>query len=471
MEKSNLQKKRFWLSFGAVALILLIVIIIFKDQFASFTDWFSAKLSVLNSLVIGAVIAYLLNPLEKAFFKLYKKKLKNHKTQKILSILSTYLVILGFLTLFIMICVPQVIKSINEIPAKLKDFVDICSERIMIWYDSFKLSELYATITGMIGSEIDINEIVNSVVNTFVNIDHLLKEVADYALVFILGLYTGVSDTFIGLIFSIYLLASKDSLIAHARKITTALCPSKHINGVFDVVRFTNETFGGFIQGKLINAVIISVLTWLAFWVFDIPYPLLLAIILGITDIIPVFGPFIGAIPSAFIVLIAAPEKLIPMLLIIIIIQQIDGNYIGPKILGESTGLSALGVFTAIIVMGGYFGIIGMLIGVPTFAVAQYLITKAIDKKLLERGKKTEIEEYYNRDVDVTQDESKSLFKKIVDPMIRLFKNLVLAIVKFTKKLPKIRRKSPLPVKKTKLVKKSNTQATTDDGLDTDKTE
>ena len=470
MEKSNLQKKRFWLSFGAIALILLIVIIIFKDQFASFTDWFGAKLSVLNSLVIGAVIAYLLNPLEKAFFKLYKK-VKNHKTQKILSISSTYFVVLGFFTLFVMICVPQVIKSINEIPTKLKEFVDICSERIMIWYDSFKLSELYATITGMIGSEIDINEIVNSFVNTFVNIDNLLKEVADYALVFIRGLYTGVSDTFIGLIFSIYLLASKDSLMAHARKITTALCPAKHIDGVFDVVRFTNETFGGFIQGKLVNAVIISVFTWLAFWMFDIPYHLLLAIIIGITDIIPVFGPFIGAIPSAFIVLIAAPEKLIPMLLIIIIIQQIDGNYIGPKILGESTGLSALGVFTAIIVMGGYFGIIGMLIGVPTFAVAQYLITKAIDKKLVERGENTEIEKYYNMDIEVTQDESKSLFKKIVDPMIRAVEALILAIVKLVKKLPKIRRKSPAPVKKSKLVKKSAPQTTNDEVKDADKTE
>ena len=470
MEKSNLQKKRFWLSFGAIALVLLIVVIIFKDQFSSFMDWLGAQLSVLNSLVIGAVIAYLLNPLEKAFLKLYKN-VKNHKTQKILSISSTYFVVLGFLTLFIMICLPQVIKSVNEIPTKIKEFIDICSERIMVWYDSFKLSEIYTTITGIIGSEIDINEVVNSFVNTFVNIDLLLKEVTNYALVFIRGLYTGVSDTFIGLIFSIYLLASKNSLRAQARKITTALCPPKYINGVFDVARYTNETFGGFIQGKLINAIIISVLTWLAFWLFDIPYHLLLAIIIGITDIIPVFGPFIGAIPSAFIVLIAAPEKLIPMLLIIIIIQQIDGNYIGPKILGESTGLSALGVFTAIIVMGGYFGIIGMLIGVPTFAVAQYLITKAIDQKLIERGEKTEIEKYYSMEVEVTQDEGKSLFKKIVDPMIKAFKILVLAVVKFIKKLPKIRRKSPKPVKKTKLVKKSAAQATADEGSDTDKTD
>ena len=462
MDTSNSKKKKFWFSFAAVALVLLVIIIIFKDQFASFFGWFNAKLSVLNSLVIGAVIAYLLNPLEKSIFGLYKN-VKNHKTRRFLSIFSTYFVVLGMATLFVMICVPQVIRSVNEIPLKLKEFVEICSEKITLWYDEFRLSDFYATITEMTGAEIDINEILTSFGNTFVNIDLLLKQVADYALVFIRNLYTGVSDTFIGLIFSIYLLASRDTLKAQARKITTAVCPPKHLNGVFDVVRYTDKTFGGFIQGKLVNAVIISVLTWLAFWLFDIPYPQLLAIIIGVTDIIPVFGPFIGAIPSAFIVLIAAPEKLIPMLLIIIIIQQVDGNYIGPKILGESTGLSALGVFTAIIVMGGYFGIIGMLIGVPTFAVAQYLITKAVDKKLVDRGEPTELDNYYNTTFEISHDENKRLFKKIVDPMIRAFRIMILAIIRFFKKLPKIRKKAPHTLKKAKLVKRSEIAKTNQD--------
>ena len=197
------------------------------------------------------------------------------------------------------------------------------------------------------------------------------------------NLYTGVSDAFLGIVFSIYLLIAKDRLKAWYKKIIYAICGKEKSGEFLEVLKYTDKTFGGFIQGKLINAVIITILTYIAFWIFNIPYPQLLAVIIGVTDIIPVFGPFIGCIPSAFIVIIAAPEKLIPMLIIILVIQQIDGNYIGPKILGESTGLSALGVFAAIIVMGGYFGIIGMLIGVPTFAVALYLIDKAVDKKLI----------------------------------------------------------------------------------------
>jgi hypothetical protein len=125
-----------------------------------------------------------------------------------------------------------------------------------------------------------------------------------------------------------------------------------------------------------------------------------------------------------------------------LIIQQVDGNYIGPKILGESTGLSALGVFASIIIMGGYFGIIGMLIGVPTFAVAQYLITKAVDKKLNERGVSTELDSYYTCTIDASPHENKRLFKKIVDPFIKLLKSIIFAIIKFFKNLPKIKKRN-----------------------------
>ena len=201
----------------------------------------------------------------------------------------------------------------------------------------------------------------------------------------------------------------------------------------------------------------------------------MLALIIGVTDIIPIFGPFIGAIPSAFIVLIAAPEKLIPMLLLILIIQQVDGNYIGPKILGESTGLSALGVFVAIIVMGGYFGIIGMLIGVPTFAVAQYWITKRVNKKLIERGLSADLADYYS-DSSLTYVEGnalhKNLFTKIVDPIIKFIKFLCLSVAKFFKKLPKVVRKTPVVNKKEKLVKKQtdqNVDANTQDEIDNSK--
>ena len=444
MGKWNLQKKRFWFAVALIALALIVLIIIFKDQFADFLDDINDKLSVLNSLVIGAVIAYLINPVEKFFFRCYRK-IKNYKTQKFLSILSAYVLSIGMIVLFIVIAVPQVMKSIHELPVRLQEFVNIITEKVTVWYEAFINSEFYTALVKATGEEIDINEILNSLVKTFVNIDALLDQVYQYLVVFLGKLYTGISDTFIGLIFSIYLLASRDKLKAQAKKVTTAIVGPDRIDGVLDTLRYTDHAFGGFIQGKLVNAIIIFVLTFIAFWIFGIPYPQLLALIIGITDIIPVFGPFIGAIPSAFIVLIAAPDKVIIMLLLILIIQQIDGNYIGPKILGESTGLSALGVFVAIIVMGGYFGIVGMLIGVPTFAVAQYLITKSVDKKLASRGASTDLEDYYTDHEAAHSGENaihNNLFTRIVDPIIKISKWIILSIAKLFKSLPKIRKKN-----------------------------
>lgn len=441
MDKPTSPKQKLWISIGLIALALLIIVIIFKDEFSNFLSYINNKLSVLNSLIIGVVLAYLLNPIVRYFNRLYRN-IKSIKTQKVLSIFSAYFVVIGFFILFIVICVPQVVKSFNELPIKLKEFLDILTVKLTAWYDSFKLSDFYASFVELTGSDIDINEIINSLMETYVNIDTFLNKVTEYAIVFLGKLYTGISDTFIGIIFSVYVIASKENLKAQAKKITTAICPPKYLDGVFDAVRYTDQSFGGFIQGKLIDAVIISILTFISFWIFDIPYPVLLSIIIGITDIIPIFGPFIGAIPSTFIVLIAAPEKVIIMLLLILIIQQVDGNYIGPKILGESTGLSALGVFASIIIMGGYFGIIGMLIGVPTFAVAQYLITKAVDKKLNERGVSTELDSYYTCTIDASPHENKRLFKKIVDPFIKLLKSIIFAIIKFFKNLPKIKKRN-----------------------------
>ena len=466
MDKWSLQKKRLWFTISILALALIVLIIIFKDEFSNFADDVNKKLSVLNSLVIGAVIAYLINPIEKIFFHCYRK-IKNYKTQKFLSIFSSYVLAIGMIVLFMVIAVPQVMKSINELPVRLQEFVNVISEKITIWYEEFINSELYTTIVEATGEEIDINEILNSIVKTFVNIDALLDKVYQYLVTFVGKLYTGVSDTFIGLIFSVYLLASRDKLKAQAKKVTTALVGPERIDGVLDTVRYTDHAFGGFIQGKLVNAIIIFILTFIAFWAFGVPYPQLLALIIGITDIIPVFGPFIGAIPSAFIVLIAAPEKVIIMLLLILIIQQIDGNYIGPKILGESTGLSALGVFVAIIVMGGYFGIIGMLIGVPTFAVAQYLITKSMDKKLATRGASTDLEDYYEDHDALHSDDNairQNLFTKIMDPIIRLFKFIFLSIARFFKRLPKIRKKSDV----LSAEKNDNTDLSTDEPTNAD---
>lgn len=442
LEPKKQKKLIVWASIIIVA-VFLAVIIIHYDKFESFFSLIGDKITILNPVFIGIIIAYLLNPIEKFFIKKVFKKVKSNKTHKALSILCTYVLIIGLISIFLLIAVPQVLVSINEMPEKLRGFAIDATAVLEKHLTNFENSEFFVSIMNAFDIEsLDIEQIVKDFASDLVSIEQFLQTVADSSLGIIESVYTTLKDLVIGFILSIYLLAAKERILAVCKKIIIAVFGKEKGSNYLGILKFTNKTFGGFIQGKLINAVIIGILTWIAFVIFGVPYPQLLAIIITITDLIPVFGPFIGAVPSAFIVLIAAPEKLIIMILLIIVIQQIDGNYIGPKILGESTGLSALGVFLAIIIMGGYFGIPGMLLGVPIFAVTSALIQRSVDKKLTKDGESTDITDYYSKH-SLEDDEHKhnNLFKRIVDFFAKYVKIIVLSIIGFFKKLPKIRKK------------------------------
>ena len=435
------QKLIIALAISLLVVILAAVIIIHLDKFEAFFAMIDTKLSVLNSIFIGIIIAYLLNPIEKFFIRKVFKKIQSNKAHKALSILCTYTLVLGLIGVFLLIAVPQIVKSINEMPAKLRDFAIEATAILERYLTNIENSEFYATLMNALDIEkLNIGKILNDFASNLVSIEKVLQTIADSSIGIIENTYIALKDLVLGFILSIYFLAAKDRLLANSKKITTAIVGNEKAQNIFGIVKFTNKTFGGFIQGKLINAVIIGVLTWLAFLICGIPYPQLLAIIIAITDLIPVFGPFIGAIPSAFIVIIAAPEKLLIMILLIILIQQIDGNYIGPKILGESTGLSALGVFLAIIIMGGYFGIPGMLLGVPIFAVITALIERSVNKKLEKDGLSTDIADYYGKHSLEDDAEKHSLFTRVVDFFVKYIKMAMLAIVGLFKKLPKIKR-------------------------------
>lgn len=454
------QKKLVIWTTVIIAAIFLSVIIIHFDKFESFFSLIGDKLTILNPVLVGIIIAYLLNPIEKFFIKKVFKKVKSNKAHKALSILCTYTLIISLISVFLLISVPQILISINEMPEKLRDFSIDATDMLKKQLTNFENSDFFISLMNVFDIEsLDIEQIVKDFATDLVSIEQFLQTVADSSLGIIENVYTTLKDLVIGFILSIYLLAAKDRILALCKKIVIALMGKEKGEKTFGLLKFTNNTFGGFIQGKLINAVIIGILTWIAFVICGVPYPQLLAIIIAITDLIPVFGPFIGAVPSAFIVLIAAPEKLIIMILLIIIIQQIDGNYIGPKILGESTGLSALGVFLAIIVMGGYFGIPGMLLGVPIFAVISTLIQKSVDKKLAKDGESTDIADYYSKHSleDDEAHKNNTLFKRIVDFFAKYIKIFVLATVRFFKKLPKIRKKQPSATsKQTQQTEKDN---------------
>ena len=203
-----------------------------------------------------------------------------------------------------------------------------------------------------------------------------------------------LTNVLIGVIISVYLLVSKEKFLRQSKKVIYALCKPKKANLILHIGRKANEIFNGFIIGKIIDSAIIGVLCFIGVSIFKMPYALLVSVIVGVTNVIPVFGPYIGAVPCAILILLVDPMKGLGFIIFIILLQQLDGNVIGPKILGESTGLSPFWVVFSILLAGGLFGIVGMIVGVPTFALIYYIIKLFIQQKLEAKNLPTDTNEY-----------------------------------------------------------------------------
>jgi predicted PurR-regulated permease PerM len=230
------------------------------------------------------------------------------------------------------------------------------------------------------------------------------------------------------------MLTSKEHLHAQARRITAALFKEKNRNHILRYTRIANRTFGNFFVGIIIDAILITIVTFVALTIFRVPYAILVSVIVGCTNIIPVFGPFIGAIPSAFIIFVKEPSKALVFIILILIIQQIEGNIIAPKILGNSTGVSPLGVIVAIILMGAYLGVIGMIIGVPIFAMILTVCNEIIETRLKANGLPTDTAEYYPAYSLVDPNER---HEKLINRIFDTIKNICLKIIKIFKKKSK----------------------------------
>lgn len=194
----------------------------------------------------------------------------------------------------------------------------------------------------------------------------------------------------VGLIISVYVMADQEHFAGQAKKIVYAMFKPVRANVIVDTVRKSNEIFSGFISGKILDSAIIGVLAYIVLAIMKMPDTVLVAVIIGVTNVIPFFGPFIGAVPSFIIIVLQNPIQGLYFLIFIVVLQQIDGNIIGPKILGSSTGLSAFWVVFAILVFGGLWGFPGMLLGVPLMAVIYYVAQKTVSYFLKKRGLTTD---------------------------------------------------------------------------------
>ena len=233
-----------------------------------------------------------------------------------------------------------------------------------------------------------------------------------------------VFNLFLGFIFSVYMLAEKDQLIAQAKKLSYAFLKKEKADALCELGNYADEKVGHFIKGKLIESGIVGVMAYFAFLIFKIPSPLMIAVIVAIMNIIPVFGPFLGAIPAALIVLIIDPPKTIPYIIIVIIIMQINGNYISPKIVGNRTGLTPLGAIAALTLMSGYFGIIGMFLGIPICAILVESLWIQANRRLEAKNLATDVADYYppNALIDTESDSKPHNFTSIVvDAVLGIF--------------------------------------------------
>ena len=206
----------------------------------------------------------------------------------------------------------------------------------------------------------------------------------------VIGTVGVIFDLFVALIICVYVLNSKEKFIAQAKKLVLAVFKPEMADEIFELGALSNETFGGFINGKIIDSIIMGILCFAAMSVLGLPLPMLVSVVVGVTNIIPFFGPFIGAVPSGIILLIIEPVAALKFALMILVLQQIDGNIIGPKILGKTTKLASFWVMFAIIVSGGLFGFVGMILGVPVFAILYTYVSRAINRKLETREMETD---------------------------------------------------------------------------------
>ena len=214
----------------------------------------------------------------------------------------------------------------------------------------------------------------------------------------LLSVVTVVKNILIGVIVMVYFLNIKDTLSAQSKKIVYSLLKLKDANRLVSEVRFAHSVFGGFITGKLLDSLIIGIMCFFAMQFLKMPYVLLVSVIIGVTNVIPFFGPFIGAVPSAFLILLVSPMKCLYFLIFILVLQQFDGNILGPKILGDSTGLPSFWVLFSILLFGGLFGFVGMIIAVPLFAVIYRLTATYVSSALRKKDLSARTEDYLSLD-------------------------------------------------------------------------
>ena len=346
---------------------------------------------ILFPFYLGGVMAYLMCPVynstTRAVYKITKGKLahpiRDLKIARAVASLVSVVVIVAVVSGLIWMVLPDLWESIMGLISNLPDTVT----KVSGWIEAHLAEN--PQLAALLGDKLD-SAYATALSWAQVHLLPSMEAILSNLSVGVIGTFGVILDVFVALIICVYVLNSKEIFVAQTKKMILALFKPERAENIFELGRITNETFGGFINGKIIDSIIIGIICFIAMTLLKLPLVMLISVVIGVTNVIPFFGPFIGAIPSIIILLLIDPIAAIKFAIMVLALQQLDGNIIGPKILGKSTNLASFWVMFAIIVSGGLFGFVGMVLGVPVFAVIYSYIRRGVNGRLAEKDLPTD---------------------------------------------------------------------------------
>ena len=385
--------------FGAISLSIIFFFLIYR--FDGFGDAISTLTGILMPFIYGAVIAYLLKPVCNTI-EAFLRRFIPEKMKGLINALSvTFTILFGLLLIYAlcMMIIPQLITSVTTLYYTAQANIT----KFMYWANHLEFIEKNEQIMELLNSAY---AALNTNLDTWIKNTLLpsMQNILSGAALGVLNVVVVLKNLIIGIIVAVYMLASRKRFVQQGKMVLYSVVKPRWASLITEEVKYADRMFGGFINGKILDSAIIGVLCYIGCLIFKFPSALLVSVIIGVTNVIPFFGPFIGAIPATLLILIQNPIKALWFVLFVLVLQQLDGNIIGPKILGNTTGLSSFWVLFAILLFGGLWGFAGMIVGVPLFAVIYDVIKKLVIYGLQRHQELTLLNSYHDQFGDPADD-------------------------------------------------------------------
>jgi predicted PurR-regulated permease PerM len=373
-------------AFCVLAAFVLLFFLIYRWDY--FVNSIKTLITIFTPFIYGLVIAYILNPIvlffdNKVYSKLFSKAKNRRKIIRILSLTSASIVFLGCLVALFSLLIPNIIKSIEMLANNITFYLRDSKSFILSLFQGERFRAIVNNIYSSTSSTIENWFSANNLEGLFLVVKNGFFETLKV-----------IYNLIIGFIISLYILNDKEKFKAQSKKLLYALFKEDTVNMILENTKTTDKIFADFFSAKFIDSLIVGIICFVGMLIFKMPYALMISVIVGVTNIIPYFGPFIGAVPAALIILLVDPTKCIWFLLFIIVLQQFDGSVLGPKILGSKTGLSSFWVLFSLLVFGKMFGVVGMIIGVPIFSIFYTWVNNQLKRRLANKNLPVDSSDY-----------------------------------------------------------------------------